>query len=471
MDRSLLIGGAIIACTALSFDWITLREQKDVGHAQVALAILGVLIAVLGKCRIVAHTTRFLRDSHIGFFHTAQTVAFIVVSLIWLPVPYIWISLILLVIIYQATIALIRQGRNPKPCLAALGMCISVLTAEGAALLYNQYRHFRTPFEVQSRNSGDHRRYDPKFGWRNTEGIISARKYRKRLFGQNEVIYDAKYTIDANGFRVTPTGSLDSDGRRSVAFFGGSFTFGTGLEDSETLPYYFAETASDVQVKNFGFGGWGPHQMLLILQDRRLDTWLSTGAELVVYSCIPSHVFRAAGVAPFHREGPRYAVESGTVVLKGAHKDIALLDPRDELSIRGCFERALSRSQVWHIFEYPEGPEFRRYGREDYRDNEIELFLAIVSESKRIAQQRIGTKKFLVIYWDVSQTRARAAVDARIISGLRNMNIEVIRVTEAIPDYIVNIENYILHEMDVHPNARANQLIADHIANHVNFVR
>jgi len=51
------------------------------------------------------------------------------------------------------------------------------------------------------------------------------------------------------------------------------------------------------------------------------------------------------------------------------------------------------------------------------------------------------------------------------------MNIEVIRVTEAIPDYIVNIENYILHEMDVHPNARANQLIADHIANHVNFVR
>ena len=56
---------------------------------------------------------------------------------------------------------------------------------------------------------------------------------------------------------------------RKVAFFGCSFMFGHGVEDDQTLPYYFVrEAGGTFEGFNFAGEGWGPHQMLREIENR-----------------------------------------------------------------------------------------------------------------------------------------------------------------------------------------------------------
>ena len=55
-----------------------------------------------------------------------------------------------------------------------------------------------------------------------------------------ERVYDAVYGISPEGIRVTPGDSARPDEGQTFVFFGGSYAFGEGLNDDETLPFYFA---------------------------------------------------------------------------------------------------------------------------------------------------------------------------------------------------------------------------------------
>ncbi|MEK8021721.1 MAG: hypothetical protein VSS75_033010, partial [Candidatus Parabeggiatoa sp.] len=56
----------------------------------------------------------------------------------------------------------------------------------------------------------------------------------------NELLYNVQYTIDKNGLRLGFNQSKKPP-MNSVLFFGGSFTFGEGVNDNETMPYRFEE--------------------------------------------------------------------------------------------------------------------------------------------------------------------------------------------------------------------------------------
>ena len=45
-------------------------------------------------------------------------------------------------------------------------------------------------------------------------------------------------------------------------FFGDSMCFGEGLNDNETIPYYFEKSNIDYRSINYGFMGHGPSHML-----------------------------------------------------------------------------------------------------------------------------------------------------------------------------------------------------------------
>ena len=76
-----------------------------------------------------------------------------------------------------------------------------------------------------------------------------------------EEIYNVNYTIGEDGFRFSPDGD-----RANIYLMGGSFTFGEGLEDNETLSYYM-QVSNGKPVKNFGIHGYGMHQALYILEN------------------------------------------------------------------------------------------------------------------------------------------------------------------------------------------------------------
>jgi len=107
-------------------------------------------------------------------------------------------------------------------------------------------------------------------------------------------IYDATYHRDAAGARITPASPRGSSGR-DVVFFGGSFTFGQGVNDDETLPNQLAREVPGWRVTNFGFPGQGPAHMLERIQKpSALQPF--TGGKLVVLDVfIPDHARRTIG--------------------------------------------------------------------------------------------------------------------------------------------------------------------------------
>lgn len=141
----------------------------------------------------------------------------------------------------------------------------------------------------------------------------------KRVDGRP--VYDVAYTIDAAGRRLTP---VRGEGERSrfLLLFGGSFVFGEGVSDDETLPYFVGERAVDHVPYNYGFHGYGPQQVLARLESGQLRREVRQPEGRGVYLFIDSHVNRAIGSLVVYTRWawavPHYAIDpSGTPVRRG----------------------------------------------------------------------------------------------------------------------------------------------------------
>jgi len=131
-------------------------------------------------------------------------------------------------------------------------------------------------------------------------------------------IYTADYTIDSNLLRETHSVETGP----TIVFFGDSFTFGGGLNDADTLPQVFADLLGRKQrVLNLGFPGYGPPQFLAELQTDRFDGVIGAQPRLFIFMTMAEHAERTACKPVWAVDGPRYALENGQVVLKGACYD------------------------------------------------------------------------------------------------------------------------------------------------------
>ena len=82
------------------------------------------------------------------------------------------------------------------------------------------------------------------------EGTYSS----KKISSKNEIIYDVIYNIGKDNFRKSLF-----EGKPSIHLFGGSMTFGEGLNDNQTLSYYLSKNYN-LKTKNFGVHGYGIEQ-------------------------------------------------------------------------------------------------------------------------------------------------------------------------------------------------------------------
>ena len=121
------------------------------------------------------------------------------------------------------------------------------------------------------------------------------RKVNSRKYVRGELVYDVTYTINDQGLRSTPQYEWQR-GDLGIVFFGGSNTFGEGLDDDETLPFLVGEV-SEHNVYNFAFHGYGPHQMLSAIQHRLVDGIVRHDRIVIIDPTHHSHVARIAGLA------------------------------------------------------------------------------------------------------------------------------------------------------------------------------
>lgn len=147
--------------------------------------------------------------------------------------------------------------KNRSKVLSALkkGLIISIIALVMVELLlrlfgYGAYDPVREkPLEIHGKKSIIS---DPDLGYRNAEGTFTFKFSSGRKFTTKH---------DASGAR-NPNFMIDPE----VSFYGCSFTYGYGVNDSETYPYFVGEI-SGKKVRNAGCNGYGLIQAYLKMRE------------------------------------------------------------------------------------------------------------------------------------------------------------------------------------------------------------
>lgn len=261
-----------------------------------------------------------------------------------------------------------------------------------------------------------------------------------RRLADEVLVYDVVYSIDANGLRKAPPHRPDAD--ECILFFGGSFTFGEGLLDEETLPYRVGiETDGAYRIHNFGFHGYGPHQMLAALELGVVDEAIDCAPRFVVYQGAAFHIDRAAGLSSWEKGGPRFEpIDEGLVEYRGQWDPSRFEYPAWLTAVFGS-SHVLGKIPAAH----------RPTNDEDYV-----RYLGILETSRRLVEARYPGAEFWIVYWD--------APDDPVVADLVARGFRVLRVSEILPDRAESPDRYRLHALDGHPNALAMSKIAERVA-------
>ena len=309
------------------------------------------------------------------------------------------------------------------------------------------------PVVDQSRYEGDYvdtQRYyalDDILGYAPLKNqSVGSQKYQG-----DTLVYDVTYTIDRNGLRIAPQVE-EHDDAACVLFFGGSFTFGEGVKDSETLPYVVGELAR-AQVYNFGFHGYGPHQMLSALEHGLVEKLVRCQPTTAIYQAVPHHVDRVAGTVSWGLHSPKYVLTDDGGVKYAGHFDDSLISWQ---RIRRRQEIVLKKSFF-----------YQKYFQHRHRvttDKDIRLFLEIVGAARKDIEARFPGLHFHVILWDEGHQDDNFQ---KLQRGLEEKRIALHLISQILPDFHSNPERYKIGPADPHPNAKAHEFMAKYVVENI----
>jgi hypothetical protein len=150
----------------------------------------------------------------------------------------------------------------------------------------------------------------------------NARVRALKRAGDGEIIFDVEYSTDSWGRRLTPVKNLDQRSRFLV-FFGCSGTFGYGLNNNASLPYYIGQMAPLYKPYNEALVGYGPQHMLAVLEDNSFYKSIEESRGIVlcigawIHRAVPSNILYGRRHVGF----PYYYInESGQLIRDGSFK-------------------------------------------------------------------------------------------------------------------------------------------------------
>ena len=375
--------------------------------------------------------------------------AFTLVSLKLLPGPYIWIAAawIVVTIFGMAT----SESSSGRALWLNFGVVVVLL---GLFEGYFWYQVIASRYEVQKADEVNSEGYQAPH---EILGRAPAKNFRlesARRYVRGKLLYDVPYTIGPSGLRIGPAPADDAT-EDCALFFGGSLTFGEGVRDDETMPYRVGiKAGGSYKVYNFGFHGYGPNQMLAVLDHGMEREVLDCRPRYVIYQAIPDHVLRSAGLFSWARPGPRYVVnEDDEVVWTGSFNKRRDLHP--------IAVKILSQFKKSYLLR-------RVFLERSMSDRDIDLFARIVDESRRIIQRRYAGCEFHVIYWDneyMSRIMTKLA-KREAVNRLIDRGIQVHLISDILPD--ANDESkYALDREDLHPTPLAHEMISDYVVENI----
>lgn len=275
--------------------------------------------------------------------------------------------------------------------------------------------------------------------------FISGEATQASLHVSGEPIYEVTYTLNAEHHRVTlPTGI---DRKNLLRIFGGSFAFGEGVEDHESIPSVIASRTKDWRVENRAHPGYGPSHMLRSLKDEDQDD-AHYEQRKFVYVYIPAHVRRVIGsmriATTWGRHFPHFRTnDAGKVVFKG---DFTYGRP------------LLSRAYTWMSREA-----VLRYFDVDFPLQIKGSHLALTADVIRAARDRLKSRypnsEFNVLIYPEHPKNEFSSTD--ILPYLEERSMDVLDYSSLLSEG--NPDDY-WFEYDGHPTAAAHRIVAEQLS-------
>ncbi|NIA14521.1 MAG: hypothetical protein GWP08_10610 [Nitrospiraceae bacterium] len=212
-----------------------------------------------------------------------------------------------------------RHSNLTASLIGMAGVALALIAVEAAVRLSVKTRLI-TPRRVETVYTPDLCRHGPPYGYE----LIPNRRVRAVQTINGTMAFETEYTIDAQGWRVTPVESR-AGRERFIALFGGSFVFGEGLADNETLPYHLGQAARGHMPYNYGCPGYGPQQTLLRLERESLRETIDEPVGVGIFVFIHEHIRYAVGTmrvcGMWGSEFPYYRLDGDRVTYRGSFRE------------------------------------------------------------------------------------------------------------------------------------------------------
>ena len=232
-------------------------------------------------------------------------------------------------------------------------------------------------------------------------------KQHHKILSNGLTIIDNIYTIKNDNFRYTPPLS-DTKKNKNINFFGGSETFGWGLDDKETLPYLIQSYLPEWEINNYAISGWGVQQMLAMINKE--PNIVADINILVTYS---AHVPRASCKRDFTFGFPRFVLNDNDKLIRSGYCNFGLLN---KLSLPPIIGSILNRSEIKKFID------IYFFRKSLFDENDLNLYIAHILNINTIIKKK--NKIFLVGYFNKDKK-----IDKYILEQLNLSNISIINLT------------------------------------------
>ena len=296
---------------------------------------------------------------------------------------------------------------------------------------------------------------DDLIGYRATK---NSQVTSKKMTEDGQVFYDVTYTINKYGLRVSPhdlkENITNNYNFKNILFFGGSFTFGEGVNDDENLPWKIEEKSNyKLKSYNFGFHGYGPHQMLRTLELGLIDNIVDLNkSSIFMYLLIPDHIDRASGNYPYIIWGsnsPRYIIDEKEIVkYDGMFKD------KIQFEIIKKLESLFNKSSILNRIKN----NILGWKR---TKKDVDLLIKIIEKSNNIIKDKYNSKLNIIFWYDINDSDSEY-----ILKSLKDLGINVYYVRDIVPDMKINWKKYMI-EGDGHPSKYCYDSIAEFLIDEI----
>lgn len=237
------------------------------------------------------------------------------------------------------------------------------------------------------------------------------------------------------GRRYTPVTGPERE--KFAVFFGDSFTFGTGVNDDETLPYHFGCISPAYMPYNYGFPGGSVQNMYYRLLTRELPGKVKESNGIGIYWFFGFHTIRVVGGMPAFN---RWTDVTACYELRD-----------DELVFRGNFREAHPCRSILYDLVYLSNT--CRYANFflplRYSQKDFDLTAHMLVESARLFKEQFPQSEFIVLFWDhrtpylpvknqVDAKGVRTLLVSEFFGGVDNP----LDLKETLPDGHLNGEGY-----------------------------